>query len=249
MVTVSRVEFYRGSTRIASDTSSPYSATWSSAPTGTYSLTARAFDDDGALRTSTAVSITVRTASNQLPNVSITAPAAGGSYTAPASVTVTANASDSDGSIAGVDFFVGSQLIGSDTSSPYSASWTNVAAGTYSLTAVARDNSGGTRRSTAVSVTVSPSGTRPTSVQFNASTDHATNVTSYVVALYRSVDAVTASPVATRNLGKPAPSSGVITVDISTLVNPLPTGSYYSVVRATNSAGSTPSVQSATFSK
>ena len=68
-------------------------------------------------------------------------------------------------------------------------------------------------------------------------------MTSIRVALYRSVDAVTASPVATRDLGKPAPSSGVITVDISTLVNPLPTGSYYAVVRATNASGSTPSVQ------
>jgi regulation of enolase protein 1 (concanavalin A-like superfamily) len=245
--TVARVEFYRGSTLISTDTSSPYTATWSSAPAGSYALTARAFDDDGASRTSTTVNITVTTASNQLPNVSITSPSAGASYAAPASVTITATASDPDGSIAGVDFFVGTQLIASDSSSPFSAAWSNVAAGTYSLTARARDNAGATRTSTAISVTVTPAGTPPTRVEFTPSTDHAANVASYVVAIYRSVDPITASPVATRDLGKPTPSGGVISVDISTLVNPLPTGSYYGVVRATNTSGSTASAPSAMF--
>lgn len=246
---ITRVEFYRGSTLIASDTTSPYSATWSSAPAGTYSLTARAFDEDGASTTSAAVSITVRTASNQLPNVSITSPAGGASYTAPASVTINATASDPDGTIARVDFYAGSQLIASDTSSPYTASWTNVAAGTYSLTAVARDNAGATRTSAAVSVTVSAAGTPATRVQFTPSSDHSTNVTSYVVAIYRGSDPVTASPVATRDLGKPTPTSGSITVDVSTLVNSLPAGSYKAVVRATNAAGVTASTPSGTFTK
>jgi regulation of enolase protein 1 (concanavalin A-like superfamily) len=247
--TISRVEFYRGSTLIATDTTSPYSASWTSAPAGSYALTARAYDSAGGAQTSAAVNISIGSASNQLPAVSITSPATGASFTAPASVTIAATATDTDGTIAGVDFYVGSQLVASDTSSPYTASWTNVAAGTYSLTAVARDNSGGTRTSTAVSVTVNASGTLPTSVAFNASPDHTALVTSYAVAIYRSVDPVTASPVATRDLGKPTPVSGVITVDISTLVNPLATGSYYAVVRAIGVAGSTASAPSATFSK
>jgi hypothetical protein len=91
--------------------------------------------------------------------------------------------------------------------------------------------------------------TRPASVSFTASTNHDTAVTSYVVALYRSIDPVTATPVATRNIGKPTPVSGTITADISTTVNGLPSGSYYSVVTAAGSGGSATSTPSSTFTK
>jgi hypothetical protein len=247
--TVARVEFYRGSTLISSDTTSPYSAVWTGAAAGSYSLTARAYDDDGASRTSTAVNVTVTTATHQLPTVSLTSPIAGQSFTAPASLTMTAAASDSDGTISRVDFYVGTQLVGTDTSSPYSAAWSNVAAGSYSLTAVARDNSGGTRTSTAIAVTVTAVAPTPTRVVFVPSTDHATNVTSYTVALYRSADPITGSLVATRDLAKPTPVSGEISVDISTLVNPLPAGSYKAVVRASGPGGTTASTASAVFTK
>jgi regulation of enolase protein 1 (concanavalin A-like superfamily) len=247
--TISRVEFYRGSTLISTDTTSPYTASWTNAGAGTYALTARAYDNSGGSRTSTAVNVSVGSATNQLPTVAISSPASGASFTAPAAVTIAASAADSDGTIAGVDFYVGTQLIASDTSSPYTASWNNVAAGVYSLTAVARDNSGGTRTSSAVAVTVAPATTLPTRVVFTASSDHATNVTSYVVAIYRAADPLTASPVATRDIGKPTPSAGDITVDISTLVNPLATGTYKAVVRAVGPGGTTASTASASFTK
>jgi regulation of enolase protein 1 (concanavalin A-like superfamily) len=246
---VTRVEFYRGTTLIGSDSTSPYSVTWTGAPVGTYTLTAKAFDEDGGSRTSSGVSVSVRSAQNQLPTVSITSPSTGATFTAPASVTINATASDADGTVAGVDFYVGSQLFATDTTSPYSASWTNVAAGSYSLTARARDNSGGTRTSSAVSVTVRAATSRPTRVVFAPSADHASNVTSYTVAIYRASDPVTASPIATRNLGKPAVVSGEISVDISTLVDPLVAGSYYAVVRAVGPGGTTPSSKSTNFTK
>ncbi len=230
--TVTRVDFYRGSTLVGSDTTSPYSVVWTGAAAGSYSLTAIAVDDDGATRTSAAVAITVTPAGNQLPNVSITSPVSGQSFTAPASQTIAATASDTDGTIVGVDFYVGTQLLGTDTTSPYTMAWSNVAAGSYSLTAVARDNSGGARTSAAVAVTVTGAGPGSTTLIFTASSDHATNVTSYIVRIHRSVDPVTATPVATRDIGKPPVVSGDITVDISTLVNPLPAGSYYAVVVA-----------------
>ena len=112
--------------------------------------------------------MTVATTSNQLPNVSITSPSAGASFLAPASVNIAATASDPDGTIARVDFYAGTQLIASD-SSPYAATWSSVPSGTYNLTAVARDNAGGARTSTAVSITVSTT-TQTTRVQFTAST-------------------------------------------------------------------------------
>ena len=215
---------------------------------GTYQFTAVATDSDGATTTSTPVSVTVGGATNQPPTVSLTSPATGTTYTAPASVTMSASASDTDGTVARVEFYQGSTLVGSDTTSPYSVVWTGVAAGSYSLTAVAYDNSGATRTSTAAAVTVTATA-QPFTVMFAPSADHSTNVTSYTVAIYRSVDPITASPVATRDLGKPAVVSGEISVNITTLITPLPAGSYKAVVRAIGPGGTTPSAMSATFTR
>src|SRR6202022_15202 len=51
---------------------------------------------------------------------------------------------------------------GTDTTSPYTFTWSNVAAGSYALTAVATDNAGAVTTSAAVTVTVSsPTTTLP----------------------------------------------------------------------------------------
>ncbi|BCU79279.1 Ig-like domain-containing protein [Luteolibacter sp. LG18] len=102
---------------------------------------------------------------NQLPTVSITSPANGASFTQPANITVDATASDSDGTVSKVDFYANGSLIGTDTTSPYSVTWSSAPVGTHSLTAVATDNANGTKTSTAVSVTVTGTG-GPTTVSF-----------------------------------------------------------------------------------
>src|SRR5207249_6052882 len=68
---------------------------------------------------------------NTPPAVQLTSPANGASYFAPATVPLAATASDVDGSVAQVAFYNGSTLVGVDTSSPYTFSWTGVAAGHY----------------------------------------------------------------------------------------------------------------------
>jgi len=98
---------------------------------------------------------------NSAPTVSITSPSSGATYTAPASVTINASASDSDGTISSVKFYQGSTLLNTDTSSPYSYTWSSVSAGTYSLTAVATDNDSATTTSSAVSITVNNDTTAP----------------------------------------------------------------------------------------
>ncbi len=75
------------------------------------------------------------------PSVSITTPVEAESFVAPASITINATATDGDGSISKVEFFNGSDLLGTSSSSPYSFTWSNVAAGSYTLTAKATDNS------------------------------------------------------------------------------------------------------------
>ncbi len=77
---------------------------------------------------------------NQLPVVSLTAPANNASFVAPASVTLSANASDPDGTVTKVDFYSGSTMLFSDNTAPFAYTWTNVPAGTYTITAKATDN-------------------------------------------------------------------------------------------------------------
>ncbi len=88
------------------------------------------------------------------PTVSLTAPVSGSSFAATAAVTITASASDSDGSVTKVDFYANGALVGSDTTSPYATAWAGVPAGQYALTAVATDNRGFTTTTAATSVTV-----------------------------------------------------------------------------------------------
>jgi RHS repeat-associated protein len=148
--TISKVEFFNGATLIGTDTSSPYSFTWSNVATGTYSVTAKATDNSGGATTSTASSISVFTNS---PTVSLTSPAANAIFSAPGSITLSATATD-DGTIAKVEFYNGTTLLNTDTSAPYSYAWTNVAAGSYNLTAKATDNVGGYTTSAVIPVIV-----------------------------------------------------------------------------------------------
>ncbi len=93
---------------------------------------------------------------NQSPTVALTSPANNATYSAGATITVAANAADSDGTVTQVQFFRGTTSLGIDTSSPYSVNWTNVAAGSYAVKAVATDNAGATGTSALANITVNP---------------------------------------------------------------------------------------------
>lgn len=97
----------------------------------------------------------VKAPGNVAPTVALTSPAPGASFVAPASINVTAEAADSDGSLARVDFYAGTALLGSSTSAPYGVTWNVSTAGTHALTARATDDAGETTTSTPVSITVS----------------------------------------------------------------------------------------------
>ena len=87
----------------------------------------------------------------------ITAPTAGSTLTGTA--TLSANASDNVG-VTKVEFYAGSTLIGTDTTSPYSISWNTagVANGAYSITSKAYDAANNVGTSAGVAVTVSNGG-------------------------------------------------------------------------------------------
>ena len=149
--TIGRVDFYAGAAMIGSASSAPYGFVWSSPIAGTQSLTAKAYDLKGRSGVSTPVSVIV---SGNVPLVSLTAPIAGVKLAAPATIGLTATASEVGGSIVGVDFYANGTLIATRQTAPYNANWTNVAAGSYSLTAKATDNVGATQISAAVAMTV-----------------------------------------------------------------------------------------------
>ena len=91
---------------------------------------------------------------NVAPSIALTSPADGTSYSAPATIALAASASDSDGTIARVDFYAGASLLGSDTASPYQLTWSSVPAGSYTLSARAVDNAGAVSTSGSATVTV-----------------------------------------------------------------------------------------------
>ena len=97
--------------------------------------------------------------SNQAPSVSLTAPNNNSTINSGSNVTVSANASDSDGSISKVEFYRNSTKIGEDSNAPYSVTWNNASQGSYALTAIAYDNDNATTTSSVRNVTVNtPSG-------------------------------------------------------------------------------------------
>jgi hypothetical protein len=93
---------------------------------------------------------------NAPPNVTLTAPASGSSFQMPVSVSLEATATDLGGSVSQVDFYVNGGLVGTDMSgpSPFTFTWQNVQPGNYSVTAVATDNLGAVRTSSAAGFTV-----------------------------------------------------------------------------------------------
>ncbi len=153
--TVTKVEFFNGAAKLGEDTTAPYNLTWASVTAGTYTLTARATDNLGATTTSAASTITVNS-SNTPPNAAITSPTNLAIFAWKPTITITATASDADGTITKVEFRDGTTLLGQDTSAPYSLTWRNVPSGTHALTARATDNASATTTSSPVSITVRP---------------------------------------------------------------------------------------------
>ena len=100
--------------------------------------------------------IMVTSSENVAPTVSLTAPANNATFTEGKAVTLSASASDFDGTISKVAFYEGTNLISESTTAPYTTTW-NPAAGNYSLTAKATDNGGAVSTSVAANVTIAPS--------------------------------------------------------------------------------------------
>jgi chitinase len=152
---ISQVQFFANGAPVGSATAAPYSINWSNVAAGSYTVTATAIDNAGASVASAPVTITVTTATDIPPTVSILSPTNGSKFSVGTTIALTAAATDPDGTVARVSYYSGSTLVGSATTAPYTVGW-KPGTGTYTLTAVAVDNLGAQTTSAPVSVSVGP---------------------------------------------------------------------------------------------
>jgi glutaredoxin len=140
--TIARVDFFDGATLVGTSYSAPWSFTLKSATVGSHSITAVAVDDHGSVGRSRPANLTVQPA-NQPPTVSLMSPTEGARFALGSTLSLTATADDRDGHVASVEFRIGGgtgTLIGRTTTPPYAVAWANMAAGSYTLVAVATDD-------------------------------------------------------------------------------------------------------------
>ncbi|MFD2177528.1 chitinase C-terminal domain-containing protein [Veronia pacifica] len=152
---VANVEFYIDgqSVSVDSDANDGFSADWI-AVEGSHVIKVVATDDEGAT-SEASVSVSVEgdvVIPNDPPAVSLSLSAT--SVNQGDVVTLTAEATDSDGTVDKVDFFVAGRLVGTSATAPYSLDWTSVGSGQVSVYAKATDNDGDTTDSTTVSLEV-----------------------------------------------------------------------------------------------
>ncbi|EIP0120487.1 chitinase C-terminal domain-containing protein [Vibrio alginolyticus] len=151
--TVSKVEFFVDGVLVGQATSAPYAASWT-ATEGQHEFSTKAYDDAGAVSTASVVTLTVASAQpgNEAPTVDVVLSA--NSIDLGGSVTLTANATDADGTVAKVDFYVAGVLAGTATTAPYTLDVTPSQAGSLSVYARATDDAGATADSALATLTV-----------------------------------------------------------------------------------------------
>ncbi len=145
------VEFFEGYNSLGVATEAPWTLTWENVSAGRYELYAKIKNDLGYKFTSDPVFINVI---NVIPTVEITSPYSGQEFSAPADITITADASDEDGTVTQVEFLIDTNSLTIDYDTPYEFTWNDVPEGRYFIRATVTDNDGRTYTSREVRVDV-----------------------------------------------------------------------------------------------
>lgn len=138
---------------------------WGESSTGSWTLKVADLSGSGNSNggTLTSAELTVfgsaGTPTNPAPVVQITNPTDGAAFSPSVPITLAATATDltangTAGTVARVDFLSGQNVIGSDTTAPYSIQWTPPANGSYALSAKAVDSENATGTSSTVNIIV-----------------------------------------------------------------------------------------------
>ncbi|MBI3868419.1 MAG: immunoglobulin domain-containing protein [Verrucomicrobia bacterium] len=110
----------------------------------------------GSTRSREALLKVVTPIPNVPPQVTLLSPTNNAIFALGAVVSLSASASDSDGSVSFVDFFDGAQSLARASNSPYLFDWNGASAGAHTLRAVAVDNRGASTATATVAITVLP---------------------------------------------------------------------------------------------
>lgn len=135
---IQKVQFFANLTLLGEDTTAPYSFNWENTPAGLYSLTVKAIDQNGISKTSQSTSIVI---GNGKPIVSLKLPT-DPFFTMNSNILLRADAYDYNGSINKVEFYLNDNLVGTDTSAPYSFTISNPSEGKPKIKVAATDNDG-----------------------------------------------------------------------------------------------------------
>lgn len=152
--TITKVEFYNDTTLLHTEHASPYGFMLKDVPAGNYTFTAKATDNSGMTTTSAAVKVSV--VSHKAPTVAITNPANYEMFAGPATINLVAAAMDPESAIKKVTFYSGKTLLCIDSLYPYTYTWKNAPAGSYTLTAKAVNSFGLVTTSAVVNISVIP---------------------------------------------------------------------------------------------
>ena len=98
--------------------------------------------------------VIVTVTNDAVPVVSLTTPPAGATYLAPATISLSADASEPRGSIAKVEFFANGTVVGVATTPPNRSTWFSAPPGSYAVAAKATDNLGKSTISSSINVIV-----------------------------------------------------------------------------------------------
>jgi autotransporter-associated beta strand protein len=111
------------------------------------------------------------------PAVSLSSPVSGANYGSPATINLAANVTTNGHSITQVQFYSGATLLGQSSTPPYTYSWKNVSAGSYTLLAQVVYDGGVIACSPPAFVTVTPIPAPPTTVTPTALANNLIGVT------------------------------------------------------------------------
>jgi endo-1,3(4)-beta-glucanase len=109
---------------------------------------------DGAYTANSDVLVLVQQTSNSNPTVNIISPSENQSFPQDSDITISASASDLDGTISKIEFYDGTTKLGEDTTSPYSYTWVDTSVGAHQIKAIVTDNDAGEGTSQIVNITV-----------------------------------------------------------------------------------------------
>jgi hypothetical protein len=135
-VVVNSVAFYVDNVLLGTDNTAPFSYPYTAA-SGSHTYYVVATDNECASTTSSTTTFNVT--NNLAPTVTLSAPT---SAVVGEVITLTATASDSDGSVTQVAFYIDNVLIGTDFNAPYSVNHTATGGLNQNIVAIATDNVG-----------------------------------------------------------------------------------------------------------